>query len=972
MIQFLSKLLRNAKALPDKIAIVDNPEAEGVTYAQLDFYSARVLSYLKHAGIGPEDFVAICLPRGAKCVVSALGVLKAGAAFVLLEESYTPERSAYIKSDCGCKAVIDFEVWRQIQHDEPSYEFADPGDHAAAFAVYTSGSTGNPKGVVHEYGNIQRIIDSARLEGEPVLREQDSVALFSPLTFVASLMSLFQGLYHGCTLHIVPYAVVKNMAAMQAYLYDHRITLTFLTPTYFRYYQKISPFLRYIIVGSEPANRIYSEDVPILNVYAMSESGFIVSVFQIDRLYDVTPIGKPPLPEGLMLLGDDGQPVPDGESGELCFYNPYVRGYLHLPEAGKNAFTPDRVFHSGDIAKRLEDGNYALLGRSNDMIKINGNRIEPAEIESAVKKVLGIGWAAAKGFEKDGSAFICAYYTEDIQVDYDHTREELQKYLPYYMLPSYFIKLDQIPLNANGKLDKKALKPPVADSYRADYAAPETEIEKKLCDAFASALHMERIGVNDDFYLLGGDSLRAIAVLAECDIEGMTIGEIFRGKTPAKIAALYRELQAGRSMDADEASLLSAPRLLSPEQLFMFDYQLYTPRSTMYNLFAFLRLGASVDLERFARAVRAAIQNHPALLTAFHFDDDGQIVQQYDPGLAAGLPVERISEQELAILRDELVQPFRLVGSPLYRCRVFQTESAGYFFFDVHHTVFDGTSSHVLFGDIEAAYSGQALRRDPYYRILLEQEKAAGDPFYRESKAYFEHLYDNPDFPTLPRHDYETRENRSSQFEELLPVSEEQLRAVAERHKVGYNVLFLAAASMMLSAYNKQRAAAFTWVYNGRDTADKMAVVGLLIRILPVRVSLEEDRPVRDLLSDLNGQVLHGIEHSVYPYVAKNLSCVVDDQVCLLYQDALRSFDTLCGEKMEQIDIRQNFGASQNAIDIEILRREEGFTAMFDAAAALYSEDSIRSMMKIFRDITARLARGVDEGTTVGDIVNGK
>lgn len=968
MIRFLSKFLSDAGARPGKVALIDNPGADGITYGELDLFSARILAYLRDIGIGREDFVAICLPRGAKCVIAALGVLKAGAAFVMLEESYTPERSAYIKGDCGCRAVIDFDAWQRIQEYAPSYEIAEADDHAAAFAVYTSGSTGNPKGVVHEYGNIQLIIDSGNVGGGPLVRAEDEAALFSPLTFVASMIALFECLNAGCTLHIVPYAVVKNIAGMQSYLYDHRITLTFLTPTYFRYYQKISPFLRLIIVGSEPANRIFSDLVPILNVYAMSESGFVVALFPIDRPYDVTPIGRPALKMELMLLDDGGKPVPDGEAGELCFPNPFVRGYLNLPEVNRRAFTEGRIYHTGDIARRLPDGNYALLGRSNDMIKINGNRIEPAEIEAAVKKVLGVGWAAAKGFEADGSAFICAYYTEDVAVDYDRARAELQKYLPYYMLPSYFIKIDHVSLNPNGKLDRKALEPPVAERYRAEFVAPQDEVEQMLCDAFAGALKMERIGRNDDFYLLGGDSLKAIQVLAACHVEGLTIGEIFRGRTPAKIAALYRELEAGR---AEDEPFPSSPRKLTPEQLFMFDYQLYTPRSTMYNLFAFLRLGPGVDLERFARAARAAILNHPALLTTFRFDDDGEIVQAVDPAAAPALGVERVSEEALAVLKDELVQPFALIRSPLCRCRVFETERAGYFFFDVHHTVFDGTSSQVLFRDIEAAYAGQALPADPYYRILLRRERAAEDPFYAESRAYFERLYGRPDFPALPRHDFETRENRSAQFEAPLPVTEAALGAVAEKHHVGYNVIFLAVAALMLSAYNKQPAAAFTWVFSGRDTAEKMRCVGLLIRILPVRAALDKDRGIADLLRDLNNQVLHGIEHSDYPYVVKNSNCVVDDQVCLIYQDALRSFDALCGEPVEPVEIRQNNAASQNAIDIEILRGEEGFHAMFDAAAALYSEESIRAMLKLFLDISGRFARAAEADLTVGDVLYG-
>ena len=358
MIRFLAKFLSDARARPGKVAVVDNPGAEGITYGELDLFSARILAYLRDIGIGREDFVAICLPRGAKCVIAALGVLKAGAAFVMLEESYAPERSAYIKSDCDCRAVIDFDAWQRIQEYPPSYEIAEADDHAAAFTVYTSGSTGNPKGVVHEYGNIQLIIDSVNVGGEPLVKERDEAALFSPLTFVASVIALFHCLHAGCTLHIVPYVVVKNIAGMQSYLYDHRITLTFLTPTYFRYYQKISPFLRLIIVGSEPANRIYSDEVPILNVYAMSESGFVVSRFPIDRLYDVTPIGRPALPMELMLLDDGGKPVPDGETGELCFPNPFVRGYLNLPEMNRRVFTEDRIYHTGDIARRLPDGNY--------------------------------------------------------------------------------------------------------------------------------------------------------------------------------------------------------------------------------------------------------------------------------------------------------------------------------------------------------------------------------------------------------------------------------------------------------------------------------------------------------------------------------------------------------------------------------------------------------------------------------------
>ena len=165
------------------------------------------------------------------------------------------------------------------------------------------------------------------------------------------------------------------------------------------------------------------------------------------------------------------------------------------------------------------------------MIKINGNRIEPAEIEASIKQVLGIEWAAAKGFDDNGQSYLCAYYTADVEVDPDVMREELSKRLPYYMIPSYYIKIDKVPLKPNGKMDRKALPEPDKKDFRSEYEAPTTETEQKLCTAMESILKLDRVGINDDFYEMGGDSLGSIQLIVQSGLQGLNAGEIFRGRT---------------------------------------------------------------------------------------------------------------------------------------------------------------------------------------------------------------------------------------------------------------------------------------------------------------------------------------------------------------------------------------------------------------------------------------------------------
>ena len=362
---------------------------------------------------------------------------------------------------------------------------------------------------------------------------------------------------------------------------------------------------------------------------------------------------------------------------------------MNLPEETGKAFV-NGIYHSGDLAKKLPDGNLVLLGRSNDMIKINGNRIEPAEIEAAVKNALGIDWVAAKGFENGSQSYLCAYYTADVEIDAEKLRAELLKKLPYYMIPSYYIHIDSVPLKPNGKFDRKALPEPAHHDLSSQYAEPTNETEKALCDAFAKVLKLERVGIHDDFYEMGGDSLGSIEANVESGLSGLEASMVFRGRTAENIAKLYAEnhIEGGISDDELNAEAMKMPHKLTTEQLYMFDYQLYTPMSTMYNLFSMMKFDKDMfELPKLVKALELSIKSHPALLTKFSFDEDGEIVQTYDPSLMSEITVEKISEFDLNILKDNLVQPFKMIDSRLFRCRVFETEKAAYMFFDIHHTV---------------------------------------------------------------------------------------------------------------------------------------------------------------------------------------------------------------------------------------------------------------------------------------------
>lgn len=972
----LERFAKNVAEGPDLPFLYDDAHRGGMSFAEFDDRSGRVYASLKARGIGREDMVMIRLPRGVMPWIAAVGVWKAGAAFVIVEENYAPERIAFIRKDCGCREEIDADLFLRMMETPPraGYEPVDP--HDAAFAVYTSGTSGQPKGVLHEYGNLQLCAESLRIEGNILLRGGIFRPYASPQSFVAGVIGLISMLCADhARMYIVPYAAAKDPEAFERLFREYGFNMLFLSPSYARVLApRLRSRLEVLILGSEPANDFYLPGPDIRNFYGSSESLFLVGTFRIGRPYRTAPVGKPSFPLDLRLVDEEGRDVPAGETGEIIYDAPYLRGYINRPEETAEALR-DGYFHTGDLGRRNENGDLVVTGRRTDMVKIHGNRVEPAEIEGVFKRLTGAEWAAARAFaEKGSSGFLCVYYTGELSFEVDALRRRMEEYLPYYMIPSCFMRVEEIPLRPNGKLDRKALPVPDPRSLRRTWLPPEGETETALCRGMEKVLGLEKIGAEDDFYVLGGDSLRSIALVTESGLPGLSIGMIYRRRTPRKIAETYQAARAAEQASPEEVNreAMARPQPLTAEQTFMLDSQFYTPNSTMCSVYVLLKADRDgLDAERLAAAVDRAVQGHPALQTVLFFNEDGEMMQRYAPELFAPTGVTRCGETEFQRIRDELVQPHRLLGSHLYRSRVFETECGTYLFLDVHHIVFDGSSMRVLLEDIAAVYEGGDPRPDYYYLMLEQRQREEEGAFAEECRSYYEGLYGGEKWDSYPRIDHYSRENRAGEITLALPVDREKLQAAEEILHVGHNEFFLGAALLALAAYNQSQHVKLSWIFHGREEQKTASTVGLLYRDLPVAVRLERISSLSELFEQVRAQVRGGIRHSAFPYVEKAFS-LEKVTACVLYQKGIFDPIVIAGEKMTGMEIRQNRDASQTVLDIMILDRAEGMSLRLDYIETLYERESMERFGKLFARVIQKIlpAAAERENAGISDLIS--
>jgi amino acid adenylation domain-containing protein len=906
--------LFEAAAARSPSAVAVRCETRSLTYAELDALSNQLARRLRRLGVEPETRVGLCLERSPELVAALLGVLKAGGAYVPLDPDLPRERLAFLLADAGVSVLItqeelagrlpDLPGIASVRFDAARQESAEPlsvetSAENAAYVIYTSGSTGRPKGVVVTHANVARLL--AATEEWFGFSAQDVWTLFHSYAFDFSVWEIWGALAYGGRLVVVPYRVSRSPRDFLGLLEAEGVTVLNQTPSAFRQLaaaEEASPrrlALRWIVFGGEALDlpglapwlsRHGDEQPALVNMYGITETTVHVTFRQI-RAADLADeagsvIGRAIPDLRLRVLDRHLEPAPLFVPGEICVGGAgLARGYLGRPELTAERFMPDprgeagaRLYRSGDLARRLPGGDLEYLGRGDRQVKIRGFRIELGEIEATLAAHPDVREAVVLPREReDGHRSLVAWVVGGPQgaPDAAGLRGFLAERLPDYMVPAVFVPLAALPLTGNGKLDRRALPDP--EEARAEpgagvHVAPEGPEEEALAAIWAGVLGVERIGRDDNFFSLGGDSILSIRILAQARERGfeLDLQQIFEHPTVRQLARAARGVEEAPVPTVPFALLSAEDRRRLPEgledayplarlQAGMLFHSELDPESAMYHDITSLHVSAPYDLALLHRAVERSVARHPVLRTSFDLTGFSEPLQLVHPVVTLPITAEDLSgldataqEERLATwMEEEKRRPFDWTRAPLLRVQLHRRGAESFqLSLSCHHAILDGWSFSSLLTELFGAYTAllrgavpQAGSPPNAFRDFVALEQRALES--EASRRFWAERLDGATVTRLPREAAAAvlAEEPGRHVQWLPEDLSRRLHGLARSLGVPLKSLLLAAHLRALAAASGQRDVTTGLVANGRPEEEGgETALGLFLNTLPFRLAL--------------------------------------------------------------------------------------------------------------------------------------
>lgn len=924
-----------ARRHPQRVAV--KFEEQSLTFAELNARANKLAHYLRSLGAAREAPVAICLERSLEIVVGLLGILKSGSAYLPLDPTLPPERMAFMLADAGAKILVTQQ--QQLQHVPEGNEIttvcldADSGvidrqsdetptsqvtPENLVYVLFTSGSTGWPKGVCVEHRQLLNYVHAIRERFEFV-----ADASFASLsTFAADLGNtmIFPSLCGGGCLHVVSPERAANAEMLADYFDRQPVDYLKIVPSHLEALlltarpESILPARR-LILGGEASTRALIENLTALapacgvaNHYGPTEATVGVLTYQLNsgrRESSATlPLGRPIPNAQVYVLDAELKPLPVWAIGELYIGGAGVaRGYLNRPQLTAEKFIPnpfsgepgERLYKTGDLARYLPGGNIEFLGRTDQQVKIRGFRVELGEIEMALKRHPVVQAAVVQvRAVSAGKQQLVAYVVadEDRAPATSEFRDFLRRFLPEHMLPGVFVILKVLPLTPNGKVDRQALPAPEESwATKIEYVAPRDELEFVLAGVWEKVLGLAPVGIFDNYFALGGDSIRVIQLVHEANRYrlAVTAMAVFQYPTVHDLARYIRDGRNGRNINEPapldliqlpEHVLASLPDeiedaypLAKMQEFLIFQYEHDGQQMGVYHIQHSYHIhDESFSLDSFKKALQLLTQKHPAFRTVFLFGDD-QPLQAVKKKSSLSLLEEDLSDLS-AVKQDEHIETamrkdrarlfdVRDAGAPLFRTTIFlRSEQSVEFFMSMHHAITDGWGNREFANELVELYlalkSGEERELPPAtntYKefVALEREiiqDAAARNFWKE------HLRQQRAGSRRPQARATGPTHATNYVHRLTSALAGQLNQAARASSVSLKAIFLSVYLEVIGAEVGEDVITVGVIANGRSErlSDPLQALGLFWNIIPFTCSLSggdlsaQIRKVQDLL----------------------------------------------------------------------------------------------------------------------------
>ncbi|HVI47207.1 MAG TPA: amino acid adenylation domain-containing protein, partial [Chitinophaga sp.] len=907
----LEQFAAQVKRTPDALALVTDREM--VTYRELDERSGQLAAYLLDKGVRKEMLVPLCLERSPEMIISILGIIKSGAAYVPIDPDYPQERIRFILEDTAATMLVSSSKCIGTLPAEglaivlPDAEQGHIGrynsmidvslsENNLAYVIYTSGSTGKPKGVLMEHRGVVNM--AAGQKRVLHLKEGTRCLQFASFGFDASCYEVFNTLLSGGTLVLPEKEDLLSEESFGRLVERHQVEVVVMPASYLHIVKESLGPVTTVVSAGEPLNRedaryVMSTGVRMYNAYGPTENAVCTTITdQPLQEGNAVVIGRPADNIQVYIRNEDGNICPIGVAGEICVGGDGVaRGYLNRPEltAGKFITNPYggtpgmRLYRTGDLGRWLPDGSIEFLGRIDDQVKIRGFRIEPGEIESVLQQCEFVNTAVV-AVKKDvsGNKRLIGYVIPEGTFNREGITAYLKERLPEYMVPAILMPVEKIPLTPNGKIDRKALPEPDGNSD-SNYTAPQDELQGVLASIWQDLLQLPRVGINDNFFKLGGHSLlamRLIAALYRTLQTEVTIKALFSNPTIAALSAhITGQLQpkgyAGIERKARPEYL---PLSFNQERLWFIDQ---LEGSIHYNIPAVLRLKGHVDRNALERAVCSIVDRHEVLRTVI-LEDDGKARQHIlDKGLWQLQVLDctgNVSTSSLrSLIRELALAPFSLATDHMLRAHLLLLKEDAILVLVMHHVAFDGWSLGILTNELAVLYDAFASGKEAvlpqlpiqYADFAIWQRAYLSPALLDKQLEYWQQQLEGTEILQLST-DFQrpALQSRNGAIHAFVIRAEllEQLRNLSRSQDATLFMTLLAAFKVLLLRYSGQEDICVGSSIAGRNRQETEGLIGFFVNTLALRSHPAAYMPFTDFLQQIREITLNAYEHQDLPF----------------------------------------------------------------------------------------------------------